>query len=242
MKLCAYVGYGVLSMRKFIPVYIVVVLCFGVVVALLNCTATVFNESLPIKHATSIIIDAGHGGEDGGATSCTGVLESKTNLEIALKLEDLMHLLGMQTKMIRKTDCSVATSGNTISSRKISDLKERIRIINETNNALLISIHQNTYPESVCHGAQVFYNKNEESKLLASKLQTAFVSTVNIGSNRKSKQAVGIYLMDHIDCTSVLIECGFISNPEETTLLNSEAYQKKLCIIIAASISDFLNP
>ena len=222
--------------------YVVVLTCFGVVVALVNRATTVFNESLPIEHATCIIIDAGHGGEDGGATSCNGILESKTNLEVALKLDDLMHLLGMQTKMIRKTDCSVSTSGNTISSRKISDLKERIRIINETDNALLVSIHQNTYPASKYHGAQVFYSQKQESKFLAGKLQAALVSTVNIGSNRKSKQAAGIYLMDHIDCTGVLVECGFISNPEEAVLLNSEVYQKKLCAIIATNISDFLNP
>ena len=228
-------------MKKLIWLYVVILGCFLGVVTLLNRAVTVYSESYPIQDPTCVIIDAGHGGEDGGATSCNGISESKTNLEIALKLEDLMHLLGVQTHMIRRTDCSVATSGNTISARKMSDLKERVRIINETNRSLLLSIHQNTYPDSIYHGAQVFYSKKSESEALAKKLQSAFVSTVNIGSNRKIKPANGIYLMDHINCTGVLIECGFISNPEEASLLNCREYQLKLCAVIAASVSQFVN-
>ena len=105
-------------------------------------TVSVMVEAAPLKRGNCIIIDAGHGGEDGGATSCRGVLESTYNLEISLRLNDLLHLLGYDTRMIRTTDTSIYTKGETIAQKKISDLKERVRIVNETENALLLSIHQ----------------------------------------------------------------------------------------------------
>lgn len=118
---------------------------------------TVIAESSPVKRAHCIVIDPGHGGEDGGATSCTGRLESTYNLEIALKLNDLLHLLGYDTRMIRQVDTSIYISGDTIAQKKISDLKERVRITNETPGALLLSIHQNQFPDPQYSGAQVFY-------------------------------------------------------------------------------------
>lgn len=202
---------------------------------------TIISEHMPVEREHCIIIDAGHGGEDGGATSCTGKLESSFNLEISLRLNDLLHLLGYDTAMIRTEDVSIYTKGETIAQKKVSDLKERVRIVNETENALLISIHQNTYPESRYSGAQVFYAKNDNSQLLAKELQSAFTSTVNQGSNRKSKKAEGIYLMEHITCTGALVECGFLSNPEEEAKLRSEEYQKQICCVIAATVSSFLS-
>lgn len=202
---------------------------------------TIISEHMPVEREHCIIIDAGHGGEDGGATSCTGKLESSFNLEISLRLNDLLHLLGYDTAMIRTEDVSIYTKGETIAQKKVSDLKERVRIVNETENALLISIHQNTYPESRYSGAQVFYAQNDNSQLLAKELQSAFTSTVNQGSNRKSKKAEGIYLMEHITCTGVLVECGFLSNPEEEAKLRSEEYQKQICCVIAATVSSFLS-
>ena len=104
-----------------------------------------------------VVIDAGHGGEDGGARSCTGVQESGINLEIALRVNDLMHFLGMQTRMIRTTDCAVYTEGaRTIAEKKVSDIHNRVRMVEETPGALLVSIHQNNFPEGKFRGAQVF--------------------------------------------------------------------------------------
>ena len=96
---------------------------------------TVISENMPVERQHCIIIDAGHGGEDGGATSCTGKLESSFNLEISLRLNDLLHLLGYDTVMIRTSDVSIYTKGETIAQKKVSDLKERVRIANETENA-----------------------------------------------------------------------------------------------------------
>lgn len=202
---------------------------------------TVISESMPVEREHCIIIDAGHGGEDGGATSCTGKLESSFNLEISLRLNDLLHLLGYDTAMIRTTDVSIYTKGETIAQKKVSDLKERVRIANETDHALLLSIHQNTFPEGRYSGAQVFYAPTENSVELARVLQNAFASTINPGSNRRSKKADGIYLMEHISCTGVLIECGFLSNPEEEAKLRSADYQKKICCVIASSVSTYLS-
>ena len=188
-----------------------------------------------------IVIDPGHGGVDGGATSCTGKLESAYNLEISLRLNDLFQLLGYDTYMIRTEDISVYTSVTSIAQKKISDLKERVRIANETENALLLSIHQNTFPDSRYSGAQVFFGNAEESRHLAERLQKMFVQTVNPGSRRQAKKSSGIYLMEHIRCPGVLIECGFLSNPEEEANLNRKEYQQQLCCVIVSAVSSFLS-
>lgn len=202
---------------------------------------TVMVESAPIRRKTCIVIDAGHGGIDGGATSCSGILESTYNLSIALRLNDLFHLLGMDTVMIRTTDISVYTKGETIAQKKVSDLKERVRIVRDTENALLLSIHQNNFSDGRYSGAQVFYPKTEGSELLAKHLQRDFVSILNPGSKRQVKKADGIYLMEHIDCPGVLIECGFLSNIQEEAKLRSKDYQQKLCCIIASATQKFLD-
>ncbi len=204
-------------------------------------TATVIAEKTPLPRRHCIIIDAGHGGEDGGATSCTGRLESTYNLEIALRLNDLFHLMGYSTRMIRTQDTAIYTRGETLSQKKMSDLKERVRIVNETEGALLVSIHQNTFSDSRHSGAQVFYAQTEGSEALAKQLQAALTSALNPGSNRMIKQSRGIYLMDHIEKTGVLIECGFLSNPEEEAKLQTSAYQKKMCCVIAATVGEYLS-
>ncbi len=202
---------------------------------------TVIAENSPVKRNVCIIIDPGHGGEDGGATSCTGVLESTYNLSIATRLNDIMHLLGYETKMIRTTDTSIYTKGETIAQKKASDLKERVRIVNETENALLLSIHQNNFPDGRYSGAQVFYAGTDGSQALAEQLQASLVSTLNPESKRKCKKSNGVYLMEHIKRTGVLIECGFLSNPGEEARLRDGEYQKKLCCVIGATVSEYLS-
>ena len=223
--------------RFFVLMYCCAFLAVVAICQIGSNTVTVMTQSAPIENRTVIIIDAGHGGVDGGATSCTGILESHTNLQIALKLNDLMHLLGYETKMIRTTDTSIYTEGNSIAAQKVSDLKNRVKIINETENALLISIHQNTFSDSKYHGAQVFYTKEPISQAMAKEMQSALVLSLNPGSNRQAKPANGVYLMEHIEKPGILIECGFISNPEEAVKLNDPVYQNKLCCVIGTVIS-----
>lgn len=206
-----------------------------------SAAVTALSESAPVVRKHCILIDAGHGGEDGGAVSCTGRSESFYNLEIALRLNDLCHLLGYDTKMIRTTDVSIYTDGSTIAQKKASDLKQRVHIANSTENALLLSIHQNHFSDSRYRGAQVFFRKNAASQALAQQLQANLVKTLNPGSNRKSKESTGVYLMEHILCPGVLIECGFLSNVQEEAKLREPDYQKQLCIVISTTVSQFLS-
>ncbi len=224
-----------------LPAYALILACFLIGAFAGNRAITVLSESAPVTNRSCVIIDAGHGGEDGGATSCTGVLESKINLEIALKLNDIMHLLGMETNMIRTTDRSIYTQGDTIATKKISDIKERVRIVNDTKDAVLISIHQNQFSDGRYRGAQVFYAPTAQSQALAQAFQQEFHSALNPGSKRQIKTADGVYLMEHIRCPGVLIECGFLSNPEEEAKLRDATYQKKLCAVIASVASRYIN-
>lgn len=205
-----------------------------------NQTVAVISEMVPMERLHRIVIDPGHGGEDGGAVSCTGKNESMFNLQISLRLNDLLHLLGYDTVMIRTTDTSVYTAGQTIAQKKVSDLKQRVRIVDRTYNPILVSIHQNTFPEGKYSGAQVFYASSAGSQELAKQLQDALVSALKPGSNRRAKQGSGIYLLDKINAPGILVECGFLSNPQEEALLSTSDYQKKLCCVISASLSQFL--
>lgn len=202
-------------------------------------TTAVQNGSVPRAHC--IVLDPGHGGIDGGATSCTGVLESRLNLEISLRLNDLFHLLGYETVMIRTTDTSVYTEGNTIAAQKLSDLKERVRIVNETTGAILVSIHQNTFSDSRYSGAQVFYDTAGLGKDLAKQLQQQLISSLDPDSKRQEKKGKGIYLLEHSEKPAVLVECGFLSNPEEEAMLRSERHQQNLCCVIVSAVSCYLQ-
>lgn len=228
-------------LKRFWPLYLITAGIFVCLALGADRAVTTIAEHTPVHRNHIIVIDAGHGGEDGGANACNGKSESEINLRIALKLEDLCHLLGYKTVMIRRTDISVYTEGKTIAAKKASDLRERTRIVNDTENAILISIHQNTYSDSIYRGAQVFYAASVGSKELATKIQSVICDSVNKGSNRKVKPAEHVYLMRNIQKTGVLVECGFISNPQEAELLCSEGYQKKLCCVLICALSQYIN-
>lgn len=195
--------------------------------------------SADTAYSPTVIIDAGHGGEDGGAISVTGVRESTLNLEISLRLNDLLHFLGVRTEMIRTEDISVYTEGDTIAQKKVSDIHNRVAAVNRTPDALLVSIHQNQFSESQYRGAQVFYARG--SQTLAELLQSELAAQVDPRNHRQCKQAQNIYLLEHISCPAVLIECGFLSNPAEEALLRDAAYQKKLACAIACTLASYLE-
>ena len=226
---------------RFWPMYLTCMIAFVILATSASRAITTMAEQTSVTRNITFIVDAGHGGEDGGATSCTGVLESNINLQIALRLDDLLHLLGYNTVMIRKTDISVYTEGNSIATKKISDLKARVATVNQTKNGILISIHQNIFAESRYYGAQVFYNHVEGSEVIAERLQHNLVSSINPGSNRQCKKSDGVYLMQQIQSPGVLIECGFLSNPEEEVKLRDAIYQKHLCAVIAATLAQCVN-
>lgn len=231
----------VMRISNLLPLYLCTVLLLFLIAQGTSRAVTTISESLPLEQRKCIIIDAGHGGIDTGATSYSGRYESHINLEIALRLEKLLQLLGFQTKMIRVEDISIHTQGTTIAQKKISDLKERVKLVNSESNSILISIHQNHFSDRQYYGPQVFYPNDDESVLLARKMQTALVEGLCPLSKRKAKQAEGVYLMEKIRNTGILIECGFLSNPEEESNLKNPSYQKKICCVIAATCSSFIN-
>ena len=230
-----------LKIRFFVLLYCGVFIGAVSLCQLASSSVTVLKESEPVQNRTVIIIDAGHGGIDGGATSCTGIPESHINLQISLRLNDLVQLLGFETKMIRKTDTSVYTEGNTIAAQKVSDLKQRVKLVNETKNAVLVSVHQNTFLDSRYSGAQVFYANDNTSRELAKVMQAELISNLNPGSKRQCKSSDGIYLMQNIQRPGVLIECGFLSNPEEEANLQTAEYQKQIASVVATCISRFYS-
>ena len=214
-------------------------LLFGV---LLLC-GTFVRGALPVFRPSGvpersvIIIDAGHGGEDGGAVAADGTVESGINLAIAQDLDALLRLLGCETKLTRTEDTAIYSEGaQTLREKKASDLKNRVALVNETPNAVLLSIHQNSLPASRrVHGAQAFHARTEGSEALAESVQVALNAAVNPG-NEKGRKVIdkSVYLMKNISCPAVLVECGFLSNAEEAARLCETDYQRKLAVTVAA--------
>ena len=184
----------------------------------------------------TVVIDPGHGGEDGGAVSPGGVAESQINLAVARRVNDLLRFAGQPTVMTREEDVSIGTGGDTVRTRKASDIRRRVEIVNETENAVLLSIHQNSLPSSVVtHGAQVFWNGEEGAEDLARVVQDSLNGVINAGNEKQPKRIPDtIYLMRHITAPGILVECGFLSNPEETVRLQDPSYQTKLAAAITA--------
>lgn len=185
----------------------------------------------------TVVIDPGHGGEDGGAVSSDGVEESQINLAVALQVNDLLRLMGQRTTMTRTEDVSTCDQGlATIRQRKASDLKNRVALVNGMENAILLSIHQNSLPSSpVTHGAQVFWNRQEGAEELAELMQASLNETINAGNEKHAKQIPPtIYLMKNVTAPGIIVECGFLSNAAETQRLQELSYQRKLAAAIAA--------
>lgn len=187
--------------------------------------------------ADTLILDAGHGGEDGGAVSITGVPESQMNLAIVLKMDDILAFYGTSPILLRTEDVSLHDStAVTLREKKVSDLKNRVAAIQAAGNATLISIHQNSYPDGRYHGAQVFYAPTDGSMELAQHIQNAFKASLQPDNNRERKLIPDtVYLMNHITCRAVLVECGFLTNPEEEVRIRDDGYQRKLAALLSSA-------
>ncbi len=180
------------------------------------------------------ILDAGHGIPDGGAVASDGTTEQELNLAITLKLSEKLNQYKITHILTRSDENSIYTEGQTIHAKKVSDVRERIKIADETPDIPLISIHMNSYPSGSVHGIQVFCSDHsEDTKKLASTLQSAFNTTLQ-PENTKALKSISknIYLFSHIKNPSILIECGFLSNEEELNQLKSPEYQDQLVQII----------
>lgn len=230
-------------LKKYAWIYLLVLAASIVLPVAASETVTLVSGILdePDPVPLTLVIDPGHGGEDGGAVSCTGELESRINLSISLRLNDLLRLLGYRTKMTRSEDISIyGKDAVTVSEKKVSDLKNRVRIVNGTDHAILLSIHQNLFEEAQYHGAQVFYAPTSGSIQFAEAVQMALRTGLEPSNHRQTKQAQNVYLMNKIRCPGILVECGFLSNPTEEALLRSEDYQKKLTCAIVSGLNTYL--
>lgn len=183
-----------------------------------------------------LILDAGHGGEDGGAVSLTGALESHINLAVARRIDSVLGLYGVRTLPLREEDVSLHDKdAQTLRQKKNSDLHNRADIVNGQENAVLLSIHQNSYPNGRYSGAQTFYAPTAGSRELAQTMQEVLKAALDPNNSRQEKQIPdNIFLLNHITCPAILVECGFLTNPQEEQLLRSSSYQTKLAAALAA--------
>jgi N-acetylmuramoyl-L-alanine amidase len=187
-----------------------------------------------------VVVDAGHGGMDGGAISPNGHLESAYNLEIALRTELFLRFLGTPVAMTRTEDVSLHDdSAGTVRQKKISDLRNRAALVNSLDGAVLLSIHQNHFPDPRYFGAQVFYNDRPESKALAEAMQEALRGALD-PNNRRQPKTVDALLMNEAQGTAILVECGFLSHAAEEALLRDPAYQIKLAIVMSITVTDWV--
>lgn len=187
-----------------------------------------------------LILDAGHGGEDGGAVSAAGVPESDINLQIVQKLELLFAFTGQTTRLTRSSqDAVYSPDAQTLREKKVSDLKNRVDLVNSVSGSILISIHQNSLPGSRVRGAQVFYNAIEPAQSTAISVQQSLNSAINPNNEKNAKQIDGsIYLMKNIQRPGILVECGFMSNAAEAEQLQTDTHQRRLS---AAIVSGYLQ-
>lgn len=216
-----------------LPVFLVAVFALLEISALKASRTS--EETRSLAATKTVIIDPGHGGEDGGAIGCDGVIEKDVNLSISLKLKAFFQSAGFHVIMIRDTDRAIYDPGSrTLREKKASDLHNRLKIINSHPNAILISIHQNIYTSSRYSGTQVFYSgKNEKSKILAQTIQDTVRAGLQPYNERQIKTAgKNLFILYYAQTPAVMVECGFLSNPSECKRLEDYKYQGNMAFSI----------
>lgn len=191
-----------------------------------------------------IIVDAGHGGFDGGAVAGDGTVEKDINLNISNSLASLLKGFGYDVLMTRTEDTGTEDDSNaTIDKRKVSDLKNRLKMMNKYENSIFVSVHLNKFTTSSADGAQVFYSKNHnDSRELGLKIQESIVELLQPDNKRVIKQGTkSTYLLHNAKNPAVIVECGFLSNSAELKKLQSEEYQKQMSFAIFCGILKYYN-
>ena len=205
-----------------------------------NAAFTDVNEASESEcEKVTVILDAGHGGEDAGAVSENGILEKDLNLLLCNQIKDILISNNVNVIMTRTEDRLLYTEEQNIKGqRKINDLRNRYFIAKEYENAIFVSVHINKFEQSKYKGLQVWYSpNNEKSATIAKTVQETVSSLLQKENTRKIKKSNGsIYLLDRLECPSILIECGFLSNDEDCKNLSDAEYRKKISYLIAHSI------
>ncbi len=223
--------------------FLVLFLCVSGMFVLTGIRLFVTRETPTVISALKnnvVIIDAGHGGADGGA-EVNGVFEKDLNLQIANKVRDFLKLYNVQCEMTRTDDTLL--SSDEAKSKKQSDLTNRVKFARDFDNPVFVSIHMNKFPQEKYSGLQVFYSKNDpKSEALALLVQDNVVKELQNGNKRKIKEAgTSIFVLDRLFCPAVLIECGFLSNDDERDKLCLDEYQTELAFVISTSIIEYLS-
>ena len=229
-------------LRRIVPI-VMTVLLLTVTLFLKTDKATINVDSQSIVKQI-IVLDAGHGGFDGGAQGIDGTLEKDLNYSIVCKIAEFLRLGGFDVMLTRKGDESLETNpDDTIGKRKVSDMKNRLQMINSYTDSVFVSIHQNKFSTSNVNGAQVFYSpNNDNSQILAEKIQSSLTRQLQTSNKRSIKRAdKTIYLLNKAKNPAVLVECGFLSNKKELELLKTEEYQCKLAFTIYCGIIDYFG-
>ena len=219
-------------------VIVAIITCLLIVTYIIPVNAFAFDNSNKV-----ILIDPGHGGIDGGAKSKAGTIEKDINLQISLKLRDNLEEKGYKVYMTRDEDEGLYQKGNTIKEKKREDLNRRVEMKKETNCDIFVSIHQNMFPQSKCYGAQVWYASNENSYNLATIVQESIKDSVKDNNKRVAKPAAEAYLIlrDKYEGASILVECGFLSNPDEESRLKSDEHQNLIVEGISNGIDKYFD-
>ncbi|MGL5822587.1 MAG: N-acetylmuramoyl-L-alanine amidase [Sarcina sp.] len=192
-----------------------------------------------------ILIDAGHGGIDGGATSKSGIIEKDINLAISLKLRERLKAAGYEVEMTRDTDDGLYKNEATIKEKKRADLANRVKMKRTVKPDIFISLHQNTFPEEKYKGMQVWYAPNsKESELLAKTIQSEFKIQINSENSREAKNAGNQFRVIReapLNGAGIIVECGFLTNEEECLLLASEKYQDEFANMLKESVDKYFK-
>lgn len=200
----------------------------------------VWNQQEKQEEVTTVVIDAGHGGIDPGKVGINDALEKDINLSIALKLKKYLEQQDIRVVMTRETDEGLYEESD--SNKKVRDMKNRLAIMEETNPALTISIHQNSYPEEAVSGMQVFYYETStEGKVLAEMMQQTMIECLRPQKERAAKANDTYYLLKKTTVPIVIVECGFLSNRVEADMLVSPDYQEKMAWAIHMGVLRYLN-
>lgn len=237
-------------MKKYALTYTCSILLLTLLLALAAAALGVLKAPKPLSTSTSavpvrtVIIDAGHGGEDGGTSSKSGLVEKNINLELALKLKNLLEEKGINTILTRSEDKLLYDrNADYRGQKKKLDMAARLDVIQNTENCIFVSLHMNSYSDPKYYGLQVWYSDNDPaSALLADIIQSDIASKLQPTNNRKTKSAGdSIYLLKNAYCPAVLVECGFLSNVEEAKLFESNEYKSSLCARLADSIEKYIS-
>lgn len=222
-----------------------VILSFVMAISCFSLTAKndVSYASAISSSAAKIIIDAGHGGFDGGAVASDGTNEKDINLSIALSLGDMLSLCGYDVIYTRTSDTGTEDNSDvSISKRKVSDLNNRLKIMEENSDAVFVSIHLNKFTATTPSGAQVFYSSNNiKSRDLAVSVQNSIVSMLQNDNKRVVKKSdSSTFLLKKANIPAVIVECGFVSNAKELALLKDDNYQKQMAFAVFYGINEFI--